>query len=44
MFVKAAYTLQKKQEEELKIKCEFYINYMIEKKMKLLKVFNNKSG
>jgi DNA-directed RNA polymerase beta' subunit len=44
MFVKAAYTLQKKQEEELKIKCEFYINYMIEKRNEIVKkVFNNKS-
>jgi DNA-directed RNA polymerase II subunit RPB1 len=44
MFVKAAYTRQKKQEEEIKSKCEYYINYMIEKRNKIVKnVFNNKS-
>jgi DNA-directed RNA polymerase II subunit RPB1 len=44
MFVKAAYTRQKKQEEEIKDKCEYYINYMIEKRNEIVKnVFNNKS-
>jgi DNA-directed RNA polymerase II subunit RPB1 len=44
MFVKAAYTRQKKQEEEIKNKCEYYINYMIEKRNQIVKnVFNNRS-
>jgi DNA-directed RNA polymerase II subunit RPB1 len=44
MFVKPAYTRQKKQEEELNKKCEFYINYIIEKRGEIVKnVFNNKS-
>ena len=44
MFVKAAYTRQKKQEEEIRDKCEYYINFMIEKRNEIVKnVFNNKS-
>jgi DNA-directed RNA polymerase II subunit RPB1 len=44
MFIKAAYTRQKKQEPEITNKCEYYINYMIEKRNKIVKnVFNNKS-
>ena len=44
MFVKATYNRQKKQEEELNNKCQSYINYMIEKRNKIVKnVFNNKS-
>ena len=44
MFIKAANTRQKKQEEELKTKCEFYIGYMIEKRNAIVKnVFGNKS-
>jgi DNA-directed RNA polymerase II subunit RPB1 len=44
MFVKTAYTRQKKQEEALNEKCEFYINYIIEKRNEIVKnVFNNKS-
>jgi len=44
MFIKAAYTRQKKQETEITNKCEYYINYMIEKRNKIVKnVFNNKS-
>jgi len=44
MFVKAAYTRQKKQEEELNSKCEFYIDYIIKKRAEIVKnVFNNKS-
>jgi DNA-directed RNA polymerase beta' subunit len=44
MFVKSTYNRQKKQEEELNNKCQSYINYMIEKRNKIVKnVFNNKS-
>ena len=44
MFVKPAYTRQKKQEEELNNKCEFYIDYIINKRNEIVKnVFNNKS-
>ncbi len=44
MFVKTAYTRQKKQEEEVNKKCEFYINYIIDKRNEIVKnVFNNKS-
>ena len=44
MFVKTAYTRQKKQEEEVNNKCEFYINYIIDKRNEIVKnVFNNKS-
>ena len=44
MFVKSAYARQNKQEEELKPKCEFYIDYMINKRAEIVKnVFNNKS-
>jgi len=44
MFVKSAYTRQKKQEEEIQKKCEFYINFMIENRNKIVKnVFNSKS-
>jgi DNA-directed RNA polymerase II subunit RPB1 len=44
MFVKSAYTRQKKQEEEVNEKCEFYINYIIDKRNEIVKnVFNNKS-
>lgn len=44
MFVKSAYARQKKQEAEITTKCEYYINYMIENRNKIVKnVFNNKS-
>ena len=44
MFIKTAYNRQKKQEVELNKKCEFYINFMIENRDKIIKnVFNNKS-
>ena len=44
MFIKAAYSRQKKQEQQLDEKCEFYINYIIEHRNKIVKnVFNNKS-
>lgn len=44
MFVKAAYTRQKKQEEEIKNKCEMYIKFMIEQRNEIVKnIFNNKS-
>ena len=44
MFIKAAYSRQKKQENELQQKCEFYINYIIVKRNEIVKnVFNNKS-
>ena len=44
MFVKSAYTRQKKQEEEIQKKCEFYINLIIENRNKIVKnVFNSKS-
>jgi DNA-directed RNA polymerase beta' subunit len=44
MFIKSAYTRQKKQAEELNKKCEYYINYIISNRNKIVKnVFNNKS-
>jgi DNA-directed RNA polymerase II subunit RPB1 len=44
MFVKSAYNRQKKQEEDLNSKCEFYIDYIIKKRGEIVKnVFNNKS-
>ena len=44
MFTKATYTRQKKQEEGLTQKCEYYINYMIDNRNRIIKnVFNNKS-
>lgn len=44
MFIKSAYARQKKQEKEITTKCEYYINYMIENRNKIVKnVFNNKS-
>jgi DNA-directed RNA polymerase beta' subunit len=44
MFIKSAYTRQKKQEPELNVKCQQYIDYMIDKRNKIIKnVFNNKS-
>jgi len=44
MFTKATYTRQKKQEEALSEKCQFYINFMIEKRNNIVKnVFNSKS-
>lgn len=44
MFVKSAYTRQKKQEEAIQEKCELYINYMVQKRNEIVKnVFNNKS-
>jgi DNA-directed RNA polymerase II subunit RPB1 len=44
MFIKSTYTRQKKQEEALKYKCQFYINFMIEHRNKIVKnVFNSKS-
>jgi len=44
MFTKATYTRQKKQEEALSEKCQFYINFMIENRNNIVKnVFNSKS-
>jgi DNA-directed RNA polymerase beta' subunit len=44
MFIKSAYTRQKKQAEEIQQKCQTYIDYMIEKRGQIVKnVFNNKS-
>ncbi len=44
MFIKSAYTRQKKQEDALSEKCQFYINFMIENRNKIVKnVFNGKS-
>jgi DNA-directed RNA polymerase II subunit RPB1 len=44
MFTKSTYTRQKKQEEALSDKCQFYINFMIENRNKIVKnVFNSKS-
>ncbi len=44
MFVNTTYTRQKKQEQEFQKKCEYYINFMIEKRNEIVKnVFNNKS-
>ena len=44
MFIKSAYARQKKQVEELNNKCQYYIDYMINNRDKIVKnVFNNKS-
>ena len=44
MFIKSAYSRQKKQTEELNNKCQYYIDYMINNRNKIVKnVFNNKS-
>lgn len=44
MFVKSAYARQKRQEEKFKEKAQFYTNYMIENRDKIIKnIFNNKS-
>lgn len=44
MFTKSAFSLHKKQEDELNKKCKFYTDYMIEKRDIIIKnIFNNKS-
>ena len=44
MFVKSAYTRQKKQMEELNNTCKYYIDFMIDNRNKIVKnIFNNKS-
>ena len=44
MFTKNAFSLHKKQEEQLNKKCKFYTDYMIEKRDIIIKnIFNNKS-
>lgn len=44
MFIKTAYTRQKKQQDNLQEKCKFYIDFMIKNRAEILKnVFNNKS-
>jgi DNA-directed RNA polymerase beta' subunit len=44
MFIKSAYTRQKKQEADIKLKCEKYIEFMIDNRNKIVKnVFSNKS-
>jgi len=44
MFIKSAYNRLKKQEQELNNKCEYYINFMINNRNKIVKnVFNSKS-
>ena len=44
IFVKSAFTRQKKQIEILNQKCEYYINFIIENRNRIIKnVFNNKS-
>ena len=44
MFVKAAFTRQKKQEVQIKNKCRFYTDYMIASRDKIIKnIFNFKS-
>ena len=44
MFVKSAHTRQKKQEDAIQLKCQFYTNYIVEMRNKIVKnVFNNKS-
>jgi DNA-directed RNA polymerase beta' subunit len=44
MFIKSAYSRHKKQEQLLAQKCEYYINFMVENRNKIVKnVFNNKS-
>ena len=43
MFVKSAYTRQKKQEEEITEKCKYYIDFMINNRNAIVKnVFNHK--
>jgi len=44
MFIKAAFTRQKKQEASIKQKCQFYTDFMIESRDKIIKnIFNFKS-
>lgn len=44
MFIKTAYTRQKKQADALQEKCQFYIDFIIKKRSEIVKnVFNNKS-
>jgi DNA-directed RNA polymerase beta' subunit len=44
MFVKSAYTKQKKQEEAISEKCKLYIDFIIQNRQEIVKnVFNNKS-
>ena len=44
MFIKSAYTRQKKQTEDLNNKCKYYIDFMIENRNKIVKnIFNYKS-
>ena len=44
MFTKSAFTRQKKNEQKLNEKCQFYTNYMIEKRDVIIKnIFNYKS-
>ena len=44
MFVKTAYSRQKKQEEAISKKCKFYIDFIIQNRNEIVKnVFNNKS-
>ncbi len=44
MFVKSAYSRQKKQQEEINKKCEFYIDFIVNNRHKIVKnVFNNKT-
>ena len=44
MFIKSAYSRQKKQASELNQKCNYYINYIIDNRNKIVKnVFNSKS-
>jgi DNA-directed RNA polymerase II subunit RPB1 len=44
MFIKSAYARHKKQEAALVQKCEYYINFMVKNRNKIVKhVFNNKT-
>ena len=44
MFIKATYTRQKKQTEQLENKCQYYIDFIIKQRNQIIKnVFNNKS-
>jgi DNA-directed RNA polymerase II subunit RPB1 len=44
MFTKTTFARHKKQEDQLKEKCKFYTDYMIEKRDAIIKnIFNNKS-
>ncbi len=44
MFIKSAYSRQKKQEAEITEKCQYYIEFMIQSRNEIVKnVFNNKS-